>query len=63
MKIDKAKIRFKCIAVVGAIDVKGRVVALLKETISIKATDFVDFLRSLRTRIKRQNTYVFLDNL
>jgi transposase len=63
LKIDKAKIGFKCVAVVGAIDVQGRVVALLQRDLSIKTTDFVDFLRSLRTRMKRQKTYIFLDNL
>ena len=63
MKINKAKIGFKCVAVVGAIDVQGRVVALLQRDLSIKTTDFVDFLRSLRTRMKRQKTYVFLDKL
>ena len=63
MKIDKAKIGLKCVAVVGAIDVQGRVVALLQRDLSIKTADFVDFLRSLRTRMKRQKTYIFLDNL
>ena len=63
MKIDKAKISFKCIAVVAATDVQGRVVALLQRDMSIKTSDFVDFLRALRTRMKRQKTYIFLDNL
>ena len=61
--IDKAKIGFKCIAVVGAINVQGRVVALLQRDLSIKTSDFVEFLRVLRTRMKRQKTYIFLDNL
>lgn len=63
LKIDKAKIGFKCIAVVAAIDVQGRVVALLQRDLSIKTSDFVDFLRALRTRMKKQKTYIFLDNL
>ncbi len=63
MKIKKANIGFKCIALVAVIDVERRVVALLQRDLSIKKTDFVDFLRSLRTRIKRQKTYVFLENL
>jgi hypothetical protein len=63
LKIDKAKIGFKCIAVVGAINVQGRVVALLQRDLSIKTSDFVEFLRVLRTRMKRQKTYIFLDNL
>ena len=63
MKIDKAKIGLKCITLVGAIDVQERVVALLQRDLSIKITDFGDFLRSLRTQMKRQKTYVFLDNL
>ena len=44
LKIDKEKIAFKCIAVVAAIDVQGRVVALLQRDLSIKTSDFVDFL-------------------
>ena len=63
MKVDKAKIGFKCIAVVAAIDIQGRVVTLLQRDLSIKTSDFVDFLRALRTRMKRQKTYIFLDNL
>jgi len=63
LKIDKAKIGFKCIAVVGAINVQGRVVALLQRDLSMKISDFVEFLRVLRTRMKRQKTYIFLDNL
>ncbi len=62
LKIDKAKIGFKCFAVVGAIHVEGRVVELLQIDLSIKTTDFKNFLRSLCTRMKRQKTYVFLKN-
>ena len=58
MKIDKAKIDFKCIAVVGAINIQGRVVALLQRDLSIKTSDFVEFLRVFRTRMKRQKTYI-----
>ena len=43
LKIDKAKIGFKCIAVVGAINVQGGVVALLQRDLSIKTSDFVEF--------------------
>ncbi len=63
LKIDKAKIGFKNVALVGAIYVKRRIVALLQRNLLIKTTDFVDFLRSLRTRMKRHKTYVFLGNL
>ncbi len=63
MKIYKARIGFSCIAAVGAIDVQGRVVALLQRDFSIKTTEFVDFLRSMCTCMKRQKTNVFLDNL
>ena len=63
MKVDKAKIGFKCIAVVAAINIQGRVVTLLQRDLSIKTSDFVDFLRALRTRMKRQKTYIILDNL
>ena len=62
LKIDKAKIGLKWIPV-AAIDVQGRVVALLQRDLSIKTSDFVDFLRALRTRMKKQKTYIFLDNL
>ncbi len=63
MKIDKAKIVFKCIAVLGAINVQGRVVALLQRDLSIKTSDFVEFLSVLHTRMKREKTCIFLDNL
>ncbi len=54
LKIDKAKIAFSaCVDVVVAIEVQGRVVALLQKDFSIETTDLVDFLRSLRTRMKR----------
>ena len=47
----------------GAINVQGRVVALLQRDLSIKTSDLVEFLRVMRTRMKRQKTYIFLDNL
>lgn len=63
LKIDKEKIGFKCIAVVAAIDLQGRVVACLQRDMSIKTDDFVDFLKALRTRMFKRKTFVFLDNL
>ncbi len=51
------------IAVVRAIEVQVRVIALLQRDLSIKTTDFLDFLSSLRKRMERQKTFVFLDNL
>ena len=63
MKIDKAKIGFRAIAVVAAINLQGRVVALLLREGSICKSDFVDFLRNLKSRMRGEKTYVFLDNL
>ena len=63
MKIDKAKIGFKAIAVVAAINLKGRVIALLVKEKSIITSDFVEFLKKIRQRMYKAKTYVFLDNL
>ena len=63
LKIDKAKIGFRAIAVVAAINLQGRVVALLLREGSICTSDFVDFLRNLKSRMRGEKTYVFLDNL
>ena len=51
MKIDKAKIGFKAIAVVAAINLKGRVIALLVKEKSIITSDFVEFLKKIRQRM------------
>jgi hypothetical protein len=48
LKIEKAKIGFRAIAVVAAINLQGRVVALLLREGSICTSDFVDFLRNLK---------------
>ena len=63
MKIDKAKIGFKAIAVVAAINLKGRVIAILVKEKSIITSDFVEFLKKIRQRMYKAKTYVFLDNL
>ncbi len=63
LKIDKAKIGFRAIAVVAAINLQGRVVALFLREGSICTSDFVDFLRNLKSRMRGEKTYVFLDNL
>ena len=63
LKIDKAKIGFKAIAAVAAINLQGRVVALLLREGSICTSDFVDFLRNLKSKMRGQKTFVFLDNL
>ncbi len=52
MKIDKTKIGFRAIAVVAAINLQGRVVALLLRECSIFTSDFVDFLRNLKSRMR-----------
>ncbi len=59
----RKKIGFRAIAVFAAINLKGRVVALLLREGSIFTSDFVDFLRNLKSRMRGEKTYVFLDNL
>ena len=51
MKIDKAKIGFRAIAVVAAINLQGRVVALLLREGSICTSDFVDLVQNLKSRM------------
>ncbi len=63
LKIDKAKIGLRAIAVVAAINLQGRVVALLLREGSICTGDFVDFLQNLKSRMRGEKTYVFLENL
>ena len=63
LKIDKAKIGFRAIAVVAAMYLQGRVVALVLREGSICTSDFIDFLRNLKSRMRGEKTYVFLDNL
>ena len=63
LKIDKAKIGFRAIAVVAAINMSGRVVTLLIKEKSIITDDFVDFLNKLRNKMRRAKTFIFLDNL
>ena len=60
MKIDKAKIGFRAIAVVAAINLQGRVVALLLRESLICTSDFIDFLRNLKSRMRGEKTYFSL---
>lgn len=62
-EILKHRLGFEAVAVVAAIDVKGRVVAMLIQKHSIKATDFLEFLDKLAANMKRRKTFIFLDNL
>ncbi len=63
MKIEKAKIGFIAIADVAAINLQGRVVALLLREGSICTCDFIDFLRNFNSRMRSEKIYVFLYNL
>ena len=63
LNVEKLKIGFKEVAVVGAIDLSGRVVALLTREKSIATDDFVAFLKKLKQSMRKQKTYIFLDNL
>ena len=56
-------LRFRCVAVVGAIDLEGNVKALLTHDRSIRVPEFKEFLDKLRANCKATPTYVLLDNL
>ena len=59
MKIDKAKIGFRAIAFVAAINLRGRVVALVLREGSICTSDFVDFLRNLKSKMWGEKTFFY----
>ena len=61
--IDKQKLGFRAIAVVAAIDLSGKVVALLTREKSICTDSFLEFLELLRKKMRGAKTFVFLDNL
>ena len=61
--VDKAKIGFKAIAVVAAINLSGEVVEVLIRENSICHPDFEAFLNALRTKMRSRKTYIFVDNL
>ena len=50
-------------AVVGAVDLQGNVLALHTDDRSIKVPQFKEFLEKLRTNCTATPTYVLLDNL
>jgi len=64
MVVLKSKLGFKSIAVVGAIDRKGRVVTIQTYDYSINVDKFVLFLQELRaTKSSSKRIFIFLDNL
>ena len=56
-------LKFKCIGVVGAIDVHGKTVALHIETGSVKKDGFMRFLDKLAVHNQSRKCYLFVDNL
>ena len=64
MVIFKPKLGFKAVAVVGAIDRKGRVVTIQTYDYSINVDKFLLFLQEIRTTKSRtKRIFIFLDNL
>ncbi len=64
MVIYKPKIGFKAIAVVGAIDIKGKVRTICTFDYSINVDKFIQFLQELRImKDARIKIFIFLDNL
>ena len=55
--------RFCCVAVVGAIDLQGNLVALQTDDRSIRVSQFKEFLEKLKVVVPASPTYVLLDNL
>ena len=56
-------LRFRCVAVVGAIDLQGNLVALQMDDRAIKVPQFKEFLEKLKAAVPASPTYVLLDNL
>jgi transposase len=56
-------LRFGAVAVIAAINLEGKVVALKVKDFSIKKQDVIDFLKMLRWHNGVGEHYVFLDNL
>ena len=54
---------FNCTSVVAATNLKGETVALVTSGKSIKAPEFVQFLKQIRNRMGKSKVYIFLDNL
>ena len=60
--VARNKISFKAVAVVAAMDIRGKVVAVHMKEKSIKKADFLDFLSLLRESVKDRQI-LLLDNL
>ena len=63
MEVPKEKLGFQAIAVVAAIDMKGRVVTMVVKEKSINIGSFIEFLIKLGKRMDGRKTYVLVDNL
>ena len=55
--------RFKAIAVVAAIDMKGKIVSMMMKHKFIDQFDFAEFLDMLYMKAKKRPVNIFLDNL
>ena len=60
--VARNKISFAAVAVVAAMDIRGKVVAVHLKEKSIKKVDFLDFLKMLRESVTDPQT-LLLDNL
>ena len=64
LEIEKKRLAFKAIAVVGATDVEGRLVARIARDSIITKEDFMDFMEEVSVKSTRGKvTYLFIDNL
>ena len=61
--IPKAKLSFKAVAVVAAVDTNGEVIGVTLNPKSIRAESFREFLDKCAQHVKKRKTYMFLDNL
>lgn len=63
LEVPKAKLGFKAVAVVAALDLRGKVVSLITREKSIDTEAFLEFMNKLCRKMRGKKTYVFLDNL
>ena len=61
--LPKKKVGFKAIAVAAAINKKGEVVAHQIQDHSIDADAFMQFLRNLKSHVRRKKAVLLVDNL
>ena len=63
MQVEKKKLAFKAVAVAGATDINGNVIALHTVDGAITTESFLEFLDKVREHTNHRWCTLFLDNL